>query len=172
VAQASGAQASGARAGQAAAAPPPSPRAPAQAASPAELGGLANYYLIDRDADGADLVDMSRRRRKGAVVSVDMYRLDIKPFHSAAGDDYPWKRYDAEFDCAGHRERRALSAFLSYETHTRADVPHPQFLGWEPIYQTGAEPLVCDETAKPGVMAVGDLEAFQRWFLGSGAGAQ
>ena len=179
VAQASQAQAGEAQAGQArsggpaAASPAPSSSsaspAPVQARAPAAPGDLANFYMTDRDADGAELVDMSVRKRKGAVVSLRMYRLEIKPIHLSIGD-YHWKRYEAEFDCAGHRERQALSAFLSYEDHTKGDVPHPQFLAWEPIYQTGIEPLVCDKKAAPGLMAVDDLEAFQRWFLASAAG--
>lgn len=159
------AQASGAQAGSAAASPPP----PAQAAAAAAPGELANFYMIDRDANGAELVDMSVRKRKGAVARLRLYRLEIKPIHFSVGD-YHWQRYEFEVDCAGHRERRAPSAFLSFEDHTKVEVPHPKFFDWEPIYQTGIEPLVCDQAVKPGVMAVGDLEAFQRWFLGGGAG--
>jgi len=43
------------------------------AAAPAAPGDLANFYMTDRDADGAELVDMSVRKRKGAVVSLRMY---------------------------------------------------------------------------------------------------
>ena len=159
------AQGNGAQAGRAAAAPAPSP--PPEAAQE----GLAHFYMTTRNADYAELIDMSVRRRKGKVASAALYQLHRTPFHTQDGDDYRWNRYDFEVDCAGHRDRRAFRAYLSFETHTRAINPHPpQFLPWEPIYPSAIEALVCDERVEPGLMAVADLEAFQRWFDANAAG--
>lgn len=139
---------------------PPTPRAVAKT--------LPRFVVTGYDKKGLEITDRSQNRRNGAVVTTLGYQFALKPIHIGGMDSY-WTEIVTEFDCARHRHRIKLTAFLSQDRKDRRASPDDTpFEKWEA--DTGSldaadEDLACNGKMDNVMTGADDLDLVQRSFM-------